>query len=447
MSKWQLLPIRDLIDSQWPGEWGAEHNPYAPAVVVYRSTDIDDDGHLLEESGGVYRSLDSKKLAAKKLLPGDILLEASGGAPDRPVGRVAIYSGARSELSVCANFLRTLRPKKGVSSDFLRWALFSLQRQSAIWRYQQQTTGIINLKVADYLNHKIETPPLPEQRRIAEILSTLDEAIAQTEALIAKHQQIKTGLMHDLFTRGVTPDGHLRPTRDQAPDLYKESPLGWIPKEWDTATLSDRGRSGRPHLKTGPFGSSLKIEHWVGEGHPVITIGALGEGEFLHSELLFVSDITAQRLREYQLELDDVVFSRVADVGRSAVILEQHKGWIMSSNLMRISLDQTKVRAAYLQSQLAHDSRVKTQIRATVNSGGRDVANSQIVNRLLFAWPQPEEQTRIIDRVEALDSKRQAETSHLVKLIKQKHGLMHDLLTGRVRVLKRLGQEHAEPIG
>ena len=42
--------------------------------------------------------------------------------------------------------------------------------------------------------------------------------------------------MHDLFTRGVTPDGNLRPTRAEAPQLYKESPLGWIPKEWEVGT-------------------------------------------------------------------------------------------------------------------------------------------------------------------------------------------------------------------
>ena len=57
--------------------------------------------------------------------------------------------------------------------------------------------------------------------------------IEQTETLIAKYQQIKAGLMHDLFTRGVTPDGKLRPTRAEAPQLYQESPLGWIPKEWE----------------------------------------------------------------------------------------------------------------------------------------------------------------------------------------------------------------------
>ena len=39
--------------------------------------------------------------------------------------------------------------------------------------------------------------------------------------------------MHDLFTRGIGPDGQLRPPREQAPELYQETPIGWIPKEWE----------------------------------------------------------------------------------------------------------------------------------------------------------------------------------------------------------------------
>ena len=81
------------------------------------------------------------------------------------------------------------------------------------------------------------TPPIPVQRRVLAILSTLDETIEQTETLIAKYEQIKAGLMHELFTRGVTPNGKLRPTRAEAPQLYKESPLGWIPKEWEVQRL------------------------------------------------------------------------------------------------------------------------------------------------------------------------------------------------------------------
>jgi len=262
----------------------------------------------------------------------------------------------------------------------------------------------------------------------------LFRSITETEALIAKTQQIKASLMHDLFTRGVMPDGQLRPPQEEAPKIYKESPLGWIPKEWEAGRLSDKRRSGRPHLKTGPFGSSLKLEHWVEDGRPVITIGALGEGEFVVGELLHVSAETAERLRDYQLDVGDVVFSRVADVGRSASIREEQMGWIMSSNLMRISLDQGLVVPEFLQAQLAYDSRVRRQIRATVNAGGRDVANSAILNRLSFAWPLKEEQERIVSRFAGLESSRQANVVSLEKLRQVKAGLMHDLLTGRVRV-------------
>jgi type I restriction enzyme S subunit len=291
---------------------------------------------------------------------------------------------------------------------------------------------------------RVFCPEDGSQKGIAEVLSTIAETIEQTEALIAKTQQIKAGLMHDLFTRGVTPDGHLRPPRAEAPKLYKESPLGWIPKEWDSARLSDKRGPNRAHLKTGPFGSSLKLEHWVDEGRPVITIGALGEGEFIADELLHVSEATAERLREYQLEVGDVVFSRVADVGRSAAIRDGQKGWIMSSNLMRISLDRAKVVPSYLQAQLAYDGRLRRQIRATVNAGGRDVANSQILNRLIFLWPFVDEQERIVDRLEGIEDCRHSNLSVLDKLQLQKAGLMHDLLTGRVHVPATETREVAE---
>jgi len=299
---------------------------------------------------------------------------------------------------------------------------------------RSQGSTFLAISTQDLRDLPIPAYSFLEQRRIAEILSTIDEAIEQTEALIAKTQQIKAGLMHDLFTRGIAENGELRPPREEAPQLYKESPIGWIPKDWEVGHLRSKGSISRPYLKTGPFGSSLKIEHWVEEGIPVITIGALGNGRFVESELLYVSDQTAQRLREYRCSPGDIVFSRVADVGRSAVIGELQDGWLMSSNLMRMSLNPAVSDAEFLQAQLAYDSRVRFQIRSTVNSGGRDVANSATLNGLGFVWPPLEEQHNLVDRFRAIDYqlKYAAEENDQLRLIK--HGLMQDLLTGRVRV-------------
>ena len=80
---------------------------------------------------------------------------------------------------------------------------------------------------------------LPEQRKIARILSTVDDLIERTEALIAKYRAIKQGLMHDLLTRGVDASGRLRPPREEAPGLYRESAVGWVPREWEIRPVGD----------------------------------------------------------------------------------------------------------------------------------------------------------------------------------------------------------------
>ena len=79
-------------------------------------------------------------------------------------------------------------------------------------------------------------PPLPEQRRIAEILDTVDEAIRRTEQVIAKLQQMKQGLLHDLLTRGIDENGELRDP-ERHPEQFKDSPLGRIPREWEVGPL------------------------------------------------------------------------------------------------------------------------------------------------------------------------------------------------------------------
>jgi type I restriction enzyme S subunit len=295
-------------------------------------------------------------------------------------------------------------------------------------------TTVKHLSTRDLIKAKASLPPAPVQRHIATILSTIDTAIEQTEALIEKYQHIKAGLMNDLFTRGVLPNGQLRPPREQAPELYQETAIGWIPMEWEVSGLASKGRAGTSWIRTGPFGSSLKGEHWRIEGHPVITIGALGTGQFIESELLYVGQKDASRLIDFQLKENDVVFSRVADVGRSVVVREAQAGWIMSSNLMRIAVNETLLRPDYLQMQLASDSRVKSQIRASVNSGGRDVANSEVLNRLRFAIPKPNEQDRIIAMSDRLAQRTNAEMQSVSKLQIQKLGLMQDLLTGKVPV-------------
>jgi type I restriction enzyme, S subunit len=365
---------------------------------------------------------------------GDLLITKDG-----TIGKVAYVTDCPEKV-VLNSGVFLLRCSDGSYEHRFLYHLLNSRIFDDFLRLNMAGSTISHLYQYVFERFRFPTPSKPIQAFVADTLDQLDEAIRNTERLIAKAQHVKAGLMHELFARGVLPDGNLRPTRLEAPELYKESVVGIVPREWDVDRLVSRRRRNRAHLKTGPFGSSLKLEHWVEIGHPVITIGSLGEGEFIQSELLFVGPGTLRRMREYQLEPGDIVFSRVADVGRSAVIREEHGGWIMSGNMMRISLDPEQVLPDYLQAQLTYDQVVRRQIRRSVNAGGREVANSAILNGLWFAWPCPDEQFRAMRRVAGVQAILRRERAHADKLRQMKQGLMRDLLTGTVRMPTKFSQ-------
>lgn len=87
-----------------------------------------------------------------------------------------------------------------------------------------------------------------------------------------------------------------------------------------------------------------------------------------------------------------------------------------------------------LQRQLACFSAIKKQIRCRVNSGGREVANSEILYSLLFVCPSLLEQTQMLKKSNLINQQIEQEQNYLHKLRLQKSGLMHDLLTGKVPV-------------
>ncbi|WP_155937391.1 restriction endonuclease subunit S, partial [Methanoculleus sp. MH98A] len=80
----------------------------------------------------------------------------------------------------------------------------------------------------------LRLPPAEEQRRIAAVLSTIDEAIEKTEALIDKLRQVKAGLMQDLLTKGIDEEGRVRSEETHA---FKDSEIGRVPVEWEISSI------------------------------------------------------------------------------------------------------------------------------------------------------------------------------------------------------------------
>lgn len=357
--------------------------------------------------------------------------------------RMAVGRAAMPSVPIAINQdVKALFPVTGVSSEYLLKLLQFIQSKTEAQAVGSTVKGI---RVQDYLDIKVPLADVDVQPVIARILDTLDTAILETEAIIAKLKAVKQGLLHDLLTRGLDENGELRPPQSEAPHLYKDSPLGWIPKEWDVVDLTKIAPLNRSVIRTGPFGSSLKGEHWREYGRPVVTIGAISGGVWNKKELLFIDEFTANIMHEFALKIGDVVFSRVADVGQCIVITSKENNWIMSSNLMRISLDNSLANPNYIQKLLSSSIPIRKLLRSKINSAGRDVANSSTLMSLHFPLPTIEEQDEILCKTDCISVRIETEDSKLNKLLRLKNALMDDLLTGRVRVTPLLDAAETAP--
>lgn len=348
-----------------------------------------------------------------------------------PVGTILMTSRATlGEIRIATNQVCTnqgfknLVPLPGTHGPFLYYQLSHNKE-----RYRALGIGSTFLEVnkRDTVRFEVLVPPtLDQQYQIAEILSTVDEAIEQTETLIAKMQQIKAGLMHDLFTRGVTKDGQLRPPREEAPYLYKESPLGWIPKEWEHGILNDIISPARPIV----YGILMPGQGVPG-GVPVIKVKDIIDGIVNDDDLLLTSQDIDEEYQRSKLKKGDILLTIRGTVGRLALVPPHLDQANITQDTARIGvvLGYPEFYRFYLETdQPRQYFAVNTLGVAVQGINLRDVRMTPV------PIPQIIEQFSIAQRLKNAIETIRANEKSLGKLLNTKKGLMHDLLTGRVRV-------------
>lgn len=315
---------------------------------------------------------------------------------------------------------------------------YALQHAEQAFYGMGQPGTQTNLNTSLVGRYKIFVPKKEVQRRIAEILSTLDEAIEQTEALIAKHQQIKAGMMHDLFTRGVTPDGKLRPPREQAPELYKETPIGWIPKEWGVVTVNECG-SVKLGRQRSPDQFSGK---WT---NPYLRVANVFDGFIDYSDVLEM-DFTPNERRTFSVKQGDILINEGQSlelVGRCSVFDGPDEVFCFQNTLVRFrcfdnncALFYRFLFKWYLDCGLF--MRIAKQTTSVAHLGADRFARMRCIS------VPYKEQLRIAERLGGLQKQLNAEADHENKFRQLKHGLMHDLLSGRVPVMVNDAEIHSE---
>ena len=367
---------------------------------------------------------------ADHLAPGDILfsvtdLTRAGDIVGSPL-RVPAFGGDRPALA-SMDCMR-IEPIAGwCDKAFLyhRLMLSDVRRQMVAYSAGSTVLHLDTKKVPS-ISIRIPTS-VRAQQKIAEILDGIDTAIAKTEALIEKYQQIKAGLMHDLFTRGVLPNGQLRPPREQAPEFYQETSIGWIPKDWVFTTCAQ--------VCEKIIDCKNRTPPEAPDGFPVIRTPNVRNGEFVDNELAYTDE------RSYAIwtmrgkpQVGDIVITREAPVGEVCMIPERHSNACLGQRMMLYRPNHDNIYPRYF--LYALQSR-QIQNRLDLISGGSTVGHVRVgdIRDLWMFMPESRfEQEQIAASLDGIGKRLNAEMRNLGKLQHEKFGMMQDLLTGKVQV-------------
>lgn len=430
--RWPVAPLGGHCSVKarigWRGLSSSEYVADGPFLIAGKhvrdgAISWDSCDHISE-----YRYRESMEIA---LVPGDVILTKDG-----TIGRVARVDALPGAATLNGTMM-LLRPREGLDYRYLFHVLRGEQFKRLI---DDKVSGssIPHIFQRDMVTLPIALPPPEQQQAIANVLDALDTTIRQSEAIIEKLKQVKQGLLHDLLTRGVDANGELRPPQSQAPHLYKDSPLGWIPREWRVDALPALALGG---LMNGVF----KEPKRVGSGVALVNVADLYRGQNVDLNRCERFAATAAEIERFGAQRGDIFFTRsslkLEGIAQPSFLDNEPEGAVFECHVMRLRPNPTMAVPRFLkewcvarQARTHFMSHAKQVTMTTISQGG--------ISSLRCPVPPLPEQVEAVERITAVDARAAAEADVLRKARLVKTGLMDDLLTGRVRVTPLLEAAH-----
>ncbi|HKX28692.1 MAG TPA: restriction endonuclease subunit S [Blastocatellia bacterium] len=358
-------------------------------------------------------SAEGLRQSSKRLLPPYSIVISSRA----PIGYVAIPT-----VEFCTNQgCKSLDLDDDYQADFVYYNLnFHLKALKSLG----EGTTFTEISKAALCTIRLPFPVnRVEQERISTILLCLDRTMELTRGLIAKRKRLLAGVMQSLLTRGIDPNGKVR---SETAHRFKDSPVGRIPMEWETVTLSELV-PGADYGISAPLGEEGAV--------PVLRMNNLKDGEVELADLKYSSGPEAARLLLRPL---DVLFNRtnsIEHVGRTGIWRGQLARASFASYLVRLVLDRDRLLPEYLNFWLnLGTTRMLIKNFATIGVHQANI-NPTNLRKTTIALPQSlGEQQAIVDFLNTHKAMIRLEERKLEKFRQIKRGLMQDLFTGRVRI-------------
>lgn len=403
-------PSGDFVDGDWIESKDQDENGTIRLLQVGNVLR----GKLKTEGSTRWVNEDTaRRLKCTLLREGDILIARM---PD-PIGRACLLPSL-PYLSITAVDCAVLRVDRARVSPSFAVQYFNSDEHLA--GVASHITGTTRQRISrsNLARLPIPLPPVGEQCKIAAILSSMDEAIEATQAVIDQFQVVKKAMMAELLTRGL-PGRHTR---------FKQTEIGEVPEDWDVVRLDSLAV-----VQTG-VAKGKKVENGI--ELPYLRVANVQDGfvDLTEVKLLLVE---ASSVNRFRLRSGDVLFTEGGDadkLGRGCVWRGQIDRCLHQNHVFAVRPDTERLRSEFL-ALWAASPRGKAYFfdcaKRTTNLAS---INSSQLKALPVPLPTIEVQDEIIRAVSLTSSRLDAESACLEQLRLTKSALMSVLLTGEVRV-------------
>jgi len=396
---WQVVKLGDAIEELKNGFASGKRDDNG--IVQIRMNNVTTDGRLIFDS---YLKVPVPENINNWLLKNGDLLFNNTNSIDL-VGKSTIFNEAPFSCTFSNHFTRLRFKKEMVLPELILYHFLILWKNDYFKSVAIRHVGQSAVHTSYLLKLQIPLPPLPEQRRIAEVLGTVDSAIQKVGGAIESTERLKKGLMQRLLTRGI---GHER---------FKESEVGRVPVEWEVARLG--------------YVCNQKSEITMPSGK--------GENKFVGLEHINPGEI---KIHTYQLDTDvksskfifrrgEILYGKLRPYLDKAVIADFDG--ICSTDLLVLTNINNKALAEFLIYLIHSNKFIQNSISATSGTNHPRTSWKEI-RKFKFGLPPLPEQRRIAEILSAVDRKLELERRRKEKLERVKKGLMNELLTGRKRL-------------
>ncbi|MDA7734910.1 restriction endonuclease subunit S [Gammaproteobacteria bacterium] len=257
------------------------------------------------------------------------------------------------------------------------------------------------------------TPPLPEQKKIASILTSVDEVIENTQKQIDKLQDLKKATMNELLTKGI---GHTE---------FKDSELGRIPKSWEVRKVEEVST----RITDGEHQTPKRSER----GYFLLSARNIRDGFISTKDVDYVPQDEFEKLSKRISPTEgDVLISCSGSVGRCALVPPNFK-FAMVRSVAIVQPNRSLIFPEFLKSCIESEL-IQNQIKKELSQSAQPNLFQANIKRLRITVPSISEQKEIFDVLNAIQSKFLSHNNKLSQTQSLKKSLMQDLLTGKVRV-------------